>query len=512
MTDRSAVGAPFVDLPAGRMRGGTEGGVAVFKGVPYAAPPVGELRWRPAQPHAGWTGVREAVEFGPSAPQPFIEGGDPVLGGHGFPPFDDDCLTLNVWTPAADDARRPVMVWIHGGGFVSGSGSLPYYSGETFARDGDIVVVTLNYRLGPLGYLYLGPGHGEPEPGNFWLTDQLAALRWVHENIAHFGGDPDNVTVAGQSGGALSTAALAGHPAAQGLVHRIILQSPPFGLALPDPAGCAERTDMFLKAVGVSDVEALRQVPWQRLVGATMALFGPCARWGYWPTPFLPVIDGITLSRHPVETLLCDGAADMDVMIGWTRDEANFHFALPGAGYESATRRQVLDRIADTFGDGAPEVYAAYERTRPGSRPVDVLMDLVSDELFRVPALQLAEGRAEMGRPVWAYQFDFATPAHQGRLGAAHCLELPFVFGNFDNWSGAPFLEGVESGVRQGLARSMHQAWISFVRDGRPDHPGLPQWPPYEAGSRSTMRFDSVVSAMDDLAGHSRLLHLGASR
>src|SRR5690349_21259053 len=173
--------SPVVDLPAGRLRGAVEGGLAVFKGVPYAAPPVGPLRWRPAQPHPGWSGTRDATAFGPSAPQLYREGGDPVLGSHGSPPFDEDCLTLNVWTPRADDAKRPVMLWIHGGGFLSGSGSLPVYSGETFARGGDLVVVTVNYRLGPLGYLYFGEdGAG----GNFWLTDQLAALRWVRDNIA----------------------------------------------------------------------------------------------------------------------------------------------------------------------------------------------------------------------------------------------------------------------------------------------------------------------------------------
>jgi para-nitrobenzyl esterase len=164
----------------------------------------------------------------------YMEGGDPVMGGHGSPPFDDDCLTLNVWTPAADDGRRPVLVWIHGGGFVSGSGSLPNYSGEAFARDGDMVVVSVNYRIGPLGYLYFG-AEGEDTreddaPGNFWLTDQLAALWWVRDNIARFGGDPRSVTVAGQSGGAMSTAALAGHPEAEGLFQRVILQSPPLGL------------------------------------------------------------------------------------------------------------------------------------------------------------------------------------------------------------------------------------------------------------------------------------------
>ncbi|MFG2983549.1 carboxylesterase/lipase family protein [Streptomyces sp. NPDC048258] len=503
-----------VDLPAGRLRGAIEDGLAVFRAVPYAAPPVGDLRWRPARPHPGWSGTRDATADGPSAPQMYREGGDPVLGGHGSPPFDEDCLTLNVWTPAADTARRPVLVWIHGGGFVSGSGSLPGYSGETFARDGDLVVVSVNYRIGPLGYLYLGPEGGESdesdesgESGNPWLSDQLAALRWVKENIAALGGDPESITVAGQSGGAVSTAALAGHPQAQGLVKRVILQSPPFGLDLPGPAAYLERTAAYLELAGAEDAAELRALPWPDLIGAGAGLFALTTRWGYWPTPFLPVVDGTTLRRHPAEALLHGPATGIDVMIGWTREEANFGFALD-EGYAAATREQVTGRIAETFGaEAAPEVYAAYERARPGARPADVLMDLITDELFRVPAVRLAEARAALDRPVWAYQFDLPTPAYEGRLGAAHCLELPFVFDNFDQWSHAPFLAGLTPAVRDGLAYAMHRAWIAFVRTGDPNHPDLPRWQPYDTRTRTTMRFDSVITALADLAGPSRLLH-----
>lgn len=507
-----AQGRTLADPPAGRLRGAIEDGLTVFRGVPYAEPPVGDLRWRPARPHSGWSGVRDATADGPSAPQMYREEGDPVLGGHGSPPFGEDCLTLNIWTPAADDARRPVLVWIHGGGFVSGSGSLPGYSGATFARDGDLVVVNVNYRIGPLGYLYFGPqadeGRGADEGGNYWLTDQLAALRWVRENIASFGGDPDHVTVAGQSGGAVSTAALAGHPEARGLIRRVILQSPPFGLDLPGPDAYLERTAAYLELAGAKDLAELRALPWEALIGAGAGLFAQTTRWGHWPTPFLPVIDGITLRHHPAEALLHGAASGIDVMIGWTREEANFGFALD-EGYAAATREQVTDRIAETFGPGsAAEVYAAYDRARPGARPADVLMDLITDELFRVPSLRLAEARAAAGRPVRAYQFDLPTPAHEGRLGAAHCLELPFVFHNFDQWAHAPFLAGLTPAVRDGLAHSMHRAWIAFARTGDPNHPGLPQWPPYETGTRATMRFDSVVTALADLAGPARVPHL----
>ncbi|WP_405496827.1 carboxylesterase/lipase family protein [Streptomyces sp. NBC_00096] len=506
-----------VNPPAGRLRGATEGGLTVFRGVPYAAPPVGDLRWRPARPHPGWSGTRDATADGPSAPQMYMEGGDPVLGGHGSPPFDEDCLTLNIWTPAADGARRPVLVWIHGGGFVSGSGSLPNYSGETFARDGDLVVVNVNYRVGALGYLQPGAEDGNAEGtadggGNHWLTDQLAALRWVRENIAAFGGDPDSITVAGQSGGAVSTAALAGLPEAQGLIRRVILMSPPFGLELPTPEASLERTAALLELTGVKSLAEARSLPWPALIGATGGLFALTTRWGYWPTPFLPVIDGVTLHRHPAEALLHGAAAGIEVMIGWTREEANFGFALD-EGYAAADRDRVTARIADTFGpEAAPGAYAAYERTRPGARPADVLMDLITDELFRVPALRLAEARAELGRPVWAYQFDLPSPAYDGRLGAAHCLELPFAFANFDRWAHAPLTAGLTPAVRDGLADTMHRAWIAFARTGDPNHPDMPAWDPYTKDTRTTMRFDSVVTALGDLAGDSRRMHEAATR
>ncbi|MFB6481586.1 carboxylesterase/lipase family protein [Streptomyces virginiae] len=495
--------SPVVELSSGRLRGAVEGGLTVFKGVPYAAPPVGPLRWRPAQPHPGWAGTRDATAFGPSAPQLYREGGDPVLGTHGAPPFSEDCLTLNVWTPGADDAGRPVLVWIHGGGFVSGSGSLPQYSGETFARDGDMVVVTLNYRLGPLGYLYFGE---EGADGNFWFTDQLAALRWVRDNIAAFGGDPDRITLAGQSGGALSVAALAGaRPTGRPLFRRAILQSPPLGLRIPDRAESLRRSATYLDILGVGNVAELRALPWPQLVAATVEMFRRTGRWGYWSTPFLPVLDGVTLTRDPADLLLSGPGADIDLLIGWTREEAAFAFAL-SEPYAAATEEQVLARARDTFGARAAEAYAAYAEARPGARPVDVLMDLIGDDLFRMPGIDLAERRAARGRPVRAYQFDLPTPAHGGRLGAAHCLELPFVFHNFAAWAQAPFLAGLNPRIRDGLADAVHASWISFVRTGDPNHGAMPDWPRYERGSRTTMRLDSVTAAVDDLAGYWRRL------
>lgn len=481
-----------VTTTGGPIRGGYQDGLAVFQGVPFAAAPVGDLRWRPAQPHPGWSDVLDATAAGPSAPQPHLERGEPVMGSHGFPSLDEDCLTLNVWTPAADTASRPVLVWIHGGGFISGSGSLPIYSGDTFARHGDVVVVTINYRLGPLGFLYFGSEHGgsDTEPGNYWLTDQIAALRWVRDNIAAFGGDPADVTVAGQSGGAFSAAALAAHPQSNGLFQRAILQSPPLGLRIPTCAESHRITATYLDIVGVKDFDALREVPWQRLIEACYEMFGRSARWGHWLLPFSPVIDGVNLAGDPVELLLDSAALDIDVLIGWTRDEANFAFAL-NPMYVDVTREQVLTRAAETRGDAAADAYASYEERRPGATPLNVLMDLVTDELFTTPVIKVAEARAARGRPVWTYRLDYTTPAYDGRLAAAHCLELPFVFDNFENWSDARLVAGVEAPARDGLSTAMHQAWISFIRTGDPNHAGLPTWERYTEAGAEMMRFDT---------------------
>jgi para-nitrobenzyl esterase len=487
-----------VATTCGPVRGAHEDGLAVFKGVPYAAAPVGDLRWRPAQPHPGWTDVLDATAYGPSAPQLGASSMTAVIGDLSVPRLDEDCLTLNIWTPAADNAARPVLIWIHGGGFAAGSGALPIYAGDTFARDGDLVVVTINYRLGPLGYLYFGSEHGgsDEEPGNYWITDQIAALQWIRDNIAAFGGDPANITIAGQSGGGFSTAALAAHPQSRDLFHRAILQSPPLGLDIPDRAESQRITATYLDILGAKNLDELRQVPWTRLIEASVEMYGRQAKWGYWPVPYLPVLDGISMPRYPVELVLEDAALDIDVMIGWTKEEANLAFALNPV-YSDASREQVLARAAETLGDGAAEAYAAYEAQHPGATPQDVLMDRISDDLFATPAIGVAEARAATGRPVWVYRFDYPSPAFDGRVAAAHCLDLPFVFDNFDNWTGSPMVEAIESPARDDLCTAMHQAWISFIRTGNPNHAGLPTWRRYDGESPVTMRFDMVSAPVE---------------
>jgi len=386
-----------------------------------------------------------------------------------MPPFGEDCLTLNVWTPGIDDLRRPVLVWIHGGGFLTGSGNLPFYAADTFARDGDFLAISINYRLGPLGFL---PGVGD---ANVWLTDQVAALRWVATNATAFGGDPARITLVGQSGGAFSIAALAQHPDARGLFQRGILQSAPLGFDPPAAEDAVERTWSLARQLGHSDLEALHQEPWERLIGGTIGVLGEYAKFGEWSLAFLPVIDEATLPQHPIDALV---DADIDLMIGWNSDEASFAFGM-NPPYAATTREQVIAWAGTRYGDRAESLYDAYAQARADSRPLDVLTQIVSDDLFRRSGLHVADARAR-SRPVHAYQFEVSSRLLDGALGATHCMELPFTFANISRWGSAPFIQGLPPEVVERITGALHNAWIGFVRDGDPNREGAPSWRHYK--------------------------------
>lgn len=455
----------------GDLRGSVEDDLCVFRGVPYAAAPLGAERWRSAQPHLGWDGLREAMAYGPSAPQPWMPGGMPPIGSHGEPPFDEDCLTLNVWTPGIDDRRRPVLVWIHGGGFVSGSGNLPFYAVDTFARDGDLVAISINYRLGPLGFL---SGMGDE---NVWLSDQVAALRWIAANATAFGGDPAHITLAGQSGGAFSIAALAQHPEARSLFQRGILQSPPLGLDLPPAEDAMARTWSLAKHLGHTELAALRREPWDRLIQGTVRVLMEYAGFGEWGLAFLPVIDAAAMPRHPIEALK---DADADLLIGWTRDEASFAFG-PNPQYAATTREHVVAWAGKHYGARAEALYDAYAAARVRASPRDVLTQIVTDGLFRCGGLEVLDARAS-SRPVHAYQFEVTSRLLGGALGATHCIDLPFTFANISRWGDAPFIRGLPSEVIERVTSALHPAWIRFVREGDPNHAGIPSWRPFKSG------------------------------
>jgi para-nitrobenzyl esterase len=511
--------APASPTTGGTVQGRTKDGVLLFAGIPYAAPPVGGGRFAPPAPPEPWSGTRDAARFGPVAWQPGkLLGG---LMGLSEQHMEEDCLLLNVQTPALDDGGRPVMVWIHGGGFTSGSGSTPWYNGASFARRGDVVVVTINYRLGALGFLHLPELGGErfAFSGLSGILDQVAALEWVRDNIAAFGGDPGNVTIFGESAGAMSVGTLLGLPAATGLFHKAITQS---GAAanLLAPATATEVTAAFLAAFGTTDLEALLAADPAALLAAQEAVSaevlsnpgrlagadgaGSGADSGMnLGMPFQPVVDGVMLPRAPLDAIGDGLAAAVPVLAGTTADEWNvFHLASPSALDDVGLLRR-LDRLAGRQGH---TVSATYREARPGATADELWCAVLTDRIFRLPALRLLEAQApHQPEHTFQYRFSWRSRAFEGRLGACHALEIPFVFNTLTQPGAGLFLgEGPEPTA---LALTMHDAWIAFARTGDPNHDGLPEpWPAFDAGRRALMDFDDAVGVVDDPGSAERQL------
>ena len=491
----------------GALRGAWHSGIARFAGIPFAAPPVGELRFRPPQPVEAWDGVRAADAFGPIAPQnPSIM--DALFGGDSEQ-WDEDCLYLNVWTPSLDGAL-PVMVWIHGGGFEMGSGSSPLYDGTSFARDG-VVLVTLNYRLGSFGFLELG----ELDPdlagsGNCGLLDQVAALEWVRDNIASFGGDPDQVTIFGESAGAMSVASLMAMPSASGLFHRAIAQSGA-AQACRTPAQANADTQEFLgklglDATGADAVRALRDAAPAELLAAHAAMAaervtdpeGVIERTGS-PMSFLafrPVADGTVVPADPLARIAEGSAAGVDLLIGSNSEEWKlFALAAPPLPDDAALLRRTALLVTDA--EGALAAYR-HEVDEPTVQSLECA--LLTDAVFRIPAIRLAEAQAAHGT-IFQYLWTWASPALGGMVGASHAIEIPFVFDLVEDQRLHVFV-GAEAPTE--LSRVTHHAWIEFARNGVPGADGLPTWPAYDTGGRATMVLDVEPEVVSDPQSTSR--------
>ena len=471
----------IVETRYGRVQGTTDGTVCVWKGIPFARPPVGALRFRPPQPPEPWSGVRDATRFGPAAVQPDDRLVAQLTGG-GSLPQSEDCLFLNIWSPSPQ-GRRPVLVWIHGGAYLTGSGSIPWYDGTSFAREGDVVLVTLNYRLGALGFLHLQEFFGDEfaGSGNLGILDQIAALRWVRENIEAFGGDPERVTVFGESAGAGSVGVLLAVPAARGLFRRAILQSGSGALGVRTAEQATAVAARVLEAAGVrpGDREALMQVPARRWVDAVATLGAGL--------PLGPVIDGTVLPEHPWQALERGAARDIAILIGVNKDEYNL-FTLQDPAWSREDAAQLRQRVRAVAGPVPDELIDFYLERKPGASLRERLLPLLSYAVFVRGMLETADRQALQGAPVWGYRFDWETPILNGQLGACHGLEIPFVFNNLDRAGAGRFTgDGPE---RQAIAEAMHRAWIAFARDGNPQHAGLPPWPRYDVERRAVMVFD----------------------
>lgn len=451
----------IIETASGRVEGVTTGPVTAFRGVPYARPPVGPARFRPPVPAVPWTGVRQAATYGPAVPQRRDELLEEMFGLAAFQVDEASCLTLNVWTAGAGGAPRPVLVWLHGGGFMTGSGSDPVFDGARLAVRHDLVVVTLNYRIGVLGFLYLGEilGNGYAESGNLGLLDQLAALRWVRDNIGAFGGDAANVTLAGQSAGGMSAVALMTAPAAKGLFHKAIAQSASAELVF-EPGQATHVARRLIETLGIgSDVaQRLHGVPVSALLNAQHAVQQAMLNSGSgFGLPFAPVVDGAVLAKTPLSAIQNGASADIPLILGTNQDEERLFLIHPGGP--------------------APDD--------------DETLALIGDVTFRAPADRLAEAQADATRNVWRYLFRWPSTARGGLLGACHSLELPFVFDNLGQ-PGVWKFTGAEP--PQALADAMAGCWACFARHGRPGA----GWPAYDTANRSTMVFDTppeVVSS-----------------
>lgn len=465
----------LVETSYGKVQGEKLGDVYCWKGIPYAKPPVGSLRFRPPVKPDSWEGVRDASQFSPVAAQASSEIMDFL--GNDITNMSEDCLYLNVWSPASDNKRRPVLVWIHGGAFVSGSGSSSWYDGQPFAANGDVVVVTINYRLGVFGFLHLGDIGGEEyaTSGNCGILDQVAALEWIRDNISSFGGDPNRVTVFGESAGAMSIGVLLGMPAAKGLFQQAILQSGAARNAIPKEKA-TKVANKILTALNVdsANLVELEQIPVEKLIEASGIV--P-------PMSLSPVIDGVSLPLHPEAAIATGSAKDVSILIGTNKDEYNIFTAFDPMwrNMDQATMQAVFEK---TFGPLWPTLSKQLEE----ELNQDLYNQLMTMQIFTYPAIKLAEHQVKQGAPVWMYRFDWESPVLGGVLKAAHALEIPFVWNTLNK----PKTENLtgSSPDRQTVSDQMHQAWIAFARTGNPSTQAMPNWPQYDMETRSTVIFD----------------------
>ncbi len=497
--------ASIVSTKHGKLKGETNRSGERFIGIQFAEAPVGPLRFQAPQPPKSWSGIREAAAFGPAAPQigpvnRFIRG---IIGATGSRQ-SQDCLYLNVWTPRSDNARRPVLVWIHGGAFILGSGSTSLYSGGRLAERGDVVVVTINYRLGALGFLNwqaICDGDDRP-PSNLGIRDQIAALEWVRDNIAEFGGDPENVTVFGESAGAMSIGTLLGVPSARRLFHKAILQS---GAShnISTEAKAARVAEFFVETLDLDNPtpERLREIPVTRLMQAQarttirMGLDDGMMAWQ-------PCIDADLVPEQPLVAIDRGDAAEIPILIGTNRDEFKlFTFADRNRMSDAQFVRRVR-RIAQRAGadeDHVVERLMGTYGTRTGERDPGAnqrWVTLQSDRIFHYPATRLADAQSHHQPNTYTYLFEWRLPLLGSALGACHGLEIPFVFGTLR--AGVMRAGLIADRTAGPLSDAMQKAWSSFAHTGRPNLGDLSEWPAFEGRQRYTMSLGTNRGVLRD--------------
>lgn len=489
----------IVDTTDGQLEGIVQNGIFSFRGIPYTAPPINHLRWQPPQPVEPWTGVRSAKEFGsvshqwmdsfPGQRHPVEIIGNSIL----IVPQSrsEDCLYLNVWTPGLDNAKRPVMVWIHGGGLENGAGSQPNYDGASLARNGDVVVVTINMRLGPFGYLRLADvTNGQiPSTGNEGRMDEIAALQWVQKNIATFGGNPGNVTIFGQSAGAIEVACLIAASPAKGLFHRAILHSTATHSAQTvDHANLI--TELFLQTAGVepSDIDAIRNLSPEDLTRTSVQMLAAMAKLDpkLGRMHFNPVIDGTFLAQRPYDAIRAGGADNLSIMVGTTLDDTRVGLGnTPPMAMEYDAALAQVRNFLDDEAPRAMDRYTSFLKQRGAPHdPIDVVMAIETDRVLRQPSILLSEALLERGNPGHHFIVTYESPAYDGRLGSPHAIELAFIFGTHNDPQIQPF--GGDGPVAEQFSARMQAAWSSFARTGDPSCDSVGHWPQY-GRNRETM-------------------------
>jgi para-nitrobenzyl esterase len=471
----------IVRVSAGAVRGRTEGGIAVFRGIPFAAPPVGPRRFQAPEPAARWDGVRDADVFGPPPPQAELGPADPGTAPAGVIRHDeDDWLTLNVWTPDPGAAGLPVMFWIYGGAYRFGSSADPLFDGAALGRTGT-VVVTANHRVGVEGFAELAGA-----PANRGLLDQVAALRWVQQEIAAFGGDPSRVTVFGESSGAGGVASLLVMPAAAGLFGQAIAQSVPGTFF--SPALARDISAELVRPIGLEPAAAvLADIPPGKLLDAIADLDGRMpgiSRWGLvakTPTAFSPVVDGDVLPADPWTALAGGASAGVRLIAGHNRDEWRLFLAL--AGQAGAVTDEMATEAMELFGP-QPDAGARIRRAYPDAGPEELFLTAYSDRMFRIPSLHLASAHTAGGGDSYLYELSWATPGAGGILGACHALDVPLVFGVLDQGLAALLIGSPPPAEAVDISGQMQVAWTAFARDGDPG------WPAYDEMHQATRVFD----------------------
>ena len=489
---------PIVETAAGKVRGTTTNGIHIFKGIPYGAPTSEKNRFMPPAKPEPWKGVRDALQYGHSAPQT-IPGAPSILAGMDFLASaqnpsgtgeGEDCLVLNVWTPGLkDNGKRPVMLWCHGGAFTSGSGSAPLYDGANLARRGDIVVVTINHRLGALGYTYLGHTGSEAfaASGNVGMLDIVAALAWVRDHIADFGGDSSRVLIFGESGGGQKVSALLAMPAGKGLFHRAVVESGP-GVRMNALDHATKVADMLLAELGVraDRVADIQTMPLEQILAAQGAVnrklgpFVPGMIQG-----FSPVVDGVSLPQNPFDPVAPEVSADIPLLIGFNRTELTL-FAAGDPSLFSLDETGLQQRVQSLLGDHAEEALRAFRMDYPQENPSGLYFLIATAYPTVAFTAKMGERRAALRKAAtYVYEFTWETPILGGRLKSPHTIEIPFVFDNV----GDPLVEkltGSGSDIFP-LAKRVSGAWAAFAANGTPDSKGFPHWLPYSAVDRNVM-------------------------